>query len=413
MILLYHKIARLQQDYNCLGVTPKNFRYQMEYIKEHYDIVPLNQAREDAVTITFDDGFRDFYTEVYPYLTENSIPATLFVTTGKIGSKEELWTTELLRLIFSGNDNGLFCHLEMPMFSYDFPVQSLEEKNTMYRAVRRLCMKSEETVLQSIILQLRKWAAMDSAGREEYLFLTEQEIRMLSKNPLVTIGAHTCSHISLGAFSKEYQEKEIIRSKEELERITGKEILYFSYPFGQQYDYNEETIEILEHSGLKRAYTTRLQMGKNKAYELPRIAMPNLGGREFDSWFQELIQNREGYHACQHEQEEPVEYIGKLKEDKKLLQNSKRIAIFGAGIRGQRIYQELKAYGKEKTFLCFIDNNKEKQGKCLEKKPIISVEQIQELKPEIILVNSIWEKEIIEQLIWAGVKGIHWIIDGE
>lgn len=410
MIVLYHKVARLQHDYNSLGVTPKNFRYQIEYINNHYDIVPLNQAREDAVTITFDDGFRDFYTEVYPYLSQNDIPATIFIATAKIGSKEELWTSELLRLIFSGNDSRLFCRLKMPMFSYDFTTQSLEEKITLYHAVRRLCMKSEEAVLQSILLQLREWAGMDSIGREEYCFLTEEEIRILANNPLVTLGAHTCSHISLGAFPKAYQEQEIIRSKEELERITGKEILYFSYPFGQQYDYNEETIEILKHSGFTKAYTTRLQIGRNRTYEIPRAAMPNLGGKEFDIWFEELMQGRAGC-MCRHRQEKPVAYIGKLKADKILLQESRKIAVFGAGRKGEKIYQELKAYGKEKDILCFIDNNKEKQGKYLEEKQIIPVERLQELKPEIILVNSIWEKEIIEQLICAGVDGIHWIVD--
>lgn len=411
MILLYHKIARLQSDYNLIGVTPKNFRYQMEYIRKKFDIVPLHLAREDAVTITFDDGFRDFYTEVCPYLSENNIPATLFVTTGKIGSKEELWTTELLRLIFSGNGNGLFCHLELPLFSYDFPAQSLEEKLVMYRAIRRLCMKSEAEILQSILIQLRKWADVDSRGREDYLFLTEQELQALSKNPLVTIGAHTRDHISLGAFSKAYQEKEILSSKIELERITGKEIRYFSYPFGGQYDYNEETIEILKRAGMEKAYTTLTCPGKNKMYEIPRVVMPNLGGQEFDAWFQGLIQNQPPICASCHEQEGAVEYIGRLSEDIKLLQETNKIAIFGVGIRGQKIYRTLKTHGIDTAVSCFIDNDRTKQGKCFEKKPIISVEQIQELKPETILVNSIWEKEIIEQLIRAGAEGIHWIVD--
>lgn len=68
MILLYHKICKLQHDYNYIGVTPENFKYQLEYIKRYYEIVPLSQVKGDQIAITFDDGFRDFYTEVYPYL---------------------------------------------------------------------------------------------------------------------------------------------------------------------------------------------------------------------------------------------------------------------------------------------------------------------------------------------------------
>lgn len=411
MILLYHKIAKLQHDYNDLGVTPENFRYQLEYIKKHYEIVPLEQVKDDTAAITFDDGFKDFYTEAYPYLSENNIPASLFITTGKIDSKEELWTSELLRIIFIGNDHSSYCHLEMPAFSYDFPVRRLEDKIIMYRAIRRLCMKSEEAVLQSIILQLRKWAGVDSVGREEYLFLTECEIQALSKDSLVTIGAHTHNHISLGAFSKEYQEKEIIHSKAELERIIGKEVQYFSYPFGQRYDYNEETIEILKHSGIKNAYTTLLQSGKDAEYEVPRIAVPNLGKGEFEPWFHKVVQKQDECIEAYPPKDRRIEYIGRLKDDERLLRTDGKIAIFGAGVRGQRLYQELKVYGKGEAVICFIDNDKTKQGSSIEGRQIVSVEQSKDRKPDIILVSSIWEKEIIEQLVQCGIESIHWIVN--
>lgn len=410
MILLYHKIARLQHDYNSIGVTPDNFRYQMEYLKRRYEVVPLEYAREDTISVTFDDGFRDFYVEAYPYLSENNIPAAIFITTGLIGSKEELWTSELLRTIFTGNDHRAYFHLKMPLFSYDFPVQSLDDKMTMYRAIRRLCMKSEKEVLQSILLQLREWAKLNSAGREEYLFMSEQEIRSLAEDPLVTIGAHTCNHISLGAFKEEYQEKEIIQSKTELERITGRAIRYFSYPFGKQYDYCKGTIDILKRSGFDKAYTTLSQESKEPMYEIPRVTMPNLGKGEFELWFQQLTRKEHKTYELQQEQS-GMEYIGKLKEDKKLLQQSKKIAVFGAGVRGKKVYRELKVYGKEEEVICFVDNDRTKQGSFIEGRPVISVEQIQELNPEMIVVNSIWEKEVIEQLICGGAQGIHWIVN--
>lgn len=411
MILLYHKIARLQHDYNLIGVTPDNFKYQMEYLQRRYEIVPLEYAREDTVSITFDDGFKDFYTEVYPYLSVNNIPAAIFITTGQIGSKEELWTSELLRTIFTGNDHKAYFHLKMPLFTYDFPAQSLDDKMTMYRVVRRLCMKSEEEVLKSILSQLREWAKMESDGREEYSFLSEQEIKILAEDPLVTIGAHTCNHISLGAFTEEYQEKEIIRSKAELERITGKVIRYFSYPFGRQYDYGKGTIDILKSSGFDRAYTTLNYEGRDTMYEIPRVTSPNLGQGEFESWFGRMVQEEREAYGSQQKQSGPVEYIGRLKEDKILLRESGKIAIFGAGVRGKKLYQELTAYSKEKAVVCFIDNDETKQGSSIEERPIISVERIQELKPQIIVVNSIWEKEVVEQLIRCGARGIHWIVN--
>lgn len=411
MILLYHKVGILQHDYNYLGVTPKNFRYQLEYIKEYCRIVPVEKAKGDEISITFDDGFEDFYTEIYPYLLENEIPATIFITTGKIGSAEELWTSELLRLIFTSNNNGQCFHMKTPMFAYDFPVRSLEDKITMYHALRRICMKSEEEILNSIVEQLRIWAGIGFVGRKEYRFLTEREIKILSDDSLVTIGAHTHNHISLGAFGKEYQEKEIIRAKAALERITGKQVQYFSYPFGGKYDYNEKTIEILKQTGFRKGYTTLRNIGKDIGFEIPRIVVPNLGEGEFDLWFHRMLRKQDERTSPYAPKDKRMEYIGKLKDDKQVLKTSKRIAIFGAGARGKRLYQELKAYGKDAEIICFIDNDRMKQGGIIENKKIIGVEQIREEVPDAILVDSIWEKEIIAQLIQYGIEGIHWIID--
>lgn len=411
MILLYHKVGRLKHDYNDLGVTPENFRYQLEYINKHYGIVPLEKIKDPEISVTFDDGFRDFYTEVYPYLSENRIPVTLFIATGRISSTEELWTSELLRLIFTDNNHRQCFHMKVPMFAYDFAVQSLEDKIILYRALRRICMKSEEEIVDDVIKQLRVWAGMGSIGREEYRFLTEEEIKILSQDPLITIGGHTHNHVSLGAFTKKYQEKEIMRSKEILERIIGREIQYFSYPFGGENDYNEETIEILERTGFQKAYTTQMHTGENMPYEIPRIAVPNLGKGEFELWFDKVVMKQDAMTKLHSLTDRKIAYIGRLRDDEQLLQTSNKIAIFGAGVRGKKLYRELKAYGKDLEVVCFIDNDKIKQGGNAENKPVLAVEQIKEAEVEIILLDSIWEKEIIDQLIQCGIGGIHWIIN--
>lgn len=414
MILLYHKIDELQQDYNNLAVTLENFKYQLEYIQKFFPIVPLSEHREGTIAITFDDGFRDFFLNVYPYLISKNIPATVFITTGKIGKQEELWTTELLRLIFTGNHHKQKFCLELSSFCYEFSVRSLEDKNVLYQALRRMCMKSDENIQQDILRQLRDWAEQKEAGREEYAFLTEQEIAELSKNRLITIGVHTVHHVALGAFSREYQEKEIFCAKKMLEQITGYQISYFSYPFGGKNDYNADTIEILKKGSFDRAYIAVPQPGRDEKYEIPRITMPNMGKGEFDEWFHHTIlhmdvqdRRKSGGNGWKDRR---VTYIGKLEHDKTLLNGNDRIAIFGAGDRGQKLFRALKAYGKEEKVRYFIDNDKTKQGTFLYNKKIISVEQVDQNEINIVLVDSIWEKEIMDQLIEQKVEGIHWIL---
>lgn len=414
MILLYHKIHELQQDYNNLAVTLENFKYQLELIGKYFPIVPLSEHHEGTIAITFDDGFRDFFKNASPYLNSRNIPATIFITTGQIGRQGELWTTELLRLIFIGNHQKQKFYLELPSFCYEFAVRDLEEKYTLYRALRRLCMKSDEDIQQDILGQLRDWSIQEGAGREEYAFLTEREIAELSGNKLITIGAHTVHHVSLGAFSKEHQEKEIYDSKKRLEQITGQEIYYFSYPFGSKDDYNTDTIEILKKEGFRQAYTAVSQPGMDKDYEIPRIAVPNMGQGEFDEWFyctilqkkmSDSLKSRKNNLKCKR-----VTYIGKLEQDKELINGNDCIAIFGAGGRGQKLLWDLRMYAKEEKVKYFIDNDKSKQGSYLYHKKIISVGEINQDEIKIILVDSMWEKEIIDQMAERGIDGIHWIL---
>ena len=96
-ILMYHYVSAPLPDADIfrrdLSVHPGAFRKQMEYMYSHgyvtvslYDLVyaltrglPLP---ERAVVLTFDDGYADAYTNVYPVLREYGFTATFFVITG-------------------------------------------------------------------------------------------------------------------------------------------------------------------------------------------------------------------------------------------------------------------------------------------------------------------------------------------
>lgn len=96
-ILLYHRVSNTASDPHLLSVSPENFRAQLTYLSAHFNLISLyemvnkiqkNNVDANDVVITFDDGYADNLYNALPILEELNIPATIFVTAGKIGSKQ-------------------------------------------------------------------------------------------------------------------------------------------------------------------------------------------------------------------------------------------------------------------------------------------------------------------------------------
>lgn len=94
-ILMYHSVhagSAKGHPYYDTNTSPDVFRLQMRYLKDHgYQALDLETAipallaggtANNFVVITFDDGFRDFYTNAYPILEECGFVATVFVVSG-------------------------------------------------------------------------------------------------------------------------------------------------------------------------------------------------------------------------------------------------------------------------------------------------------------------------------------------
>ncbi len=111
-ILMYHSISDRQDLFS--AVSPEAFRKQMAYLAgKKCPVIPLAElvrrlrAHEPlggSVALTFDDGYRDNYTTVFPLLKQYDFPATIFVTTDLIGKDGGYCTAEELREM---HDSGL------------------------------------------------------------------------------------------------------------------------------------------------------------------------------------------------------------------------------------------------------------------------------------------------------------------
>ena len=104
-ILMYHSVADDPEHFN--SVSLQMFARQMEYLAaKHFDVIRLSEltdrlrerrALSRAVVLTFDDGYQNNFTAAFPILKRYQFPATVFVVTGRIGSKDTKSGFEYLR----------------------------------------------------------------------------------------------------------------------------------------------------------------------------------------------------------------------------------------------------------------------------------------------------------------------------
>ncbi|MCC6586643.1 MAG: polysaccharide deacetylase family protein [Bryobacterales bacterium] len=100
-ILMYHSISDVERSarhpYYETATSPEVFAQHMQFLAQNnYRPLRLAEAvrymadpgQETArpVVITFDDGYRDFYTHAFPILAEHGFTATVFLPTASIGN---------------------------------------------------------------------------------------------------------------------------------------------------------------------------------------------------------------------------------------------------------------------------------------------------------------------------------------
>jgi peptidoglycan/xylan/chitin deacetylase (PgdA/CDA1 family) len=88
-VLIYHRVgAGMQAE---MDVPARVFERQLDLLRDRFRVVRLREGlegleagalRDDAVAVTFDDGYADVFERAWPALLAREIPSTLFIATG-------------------------------------------------------------------------------------------------------------------------------------------------------------------------------------------------------------------------------------------------------------------------------------------------------------------------------------------
>ena len=259
-ILLYHRVND-EKDHFFEGVPVDIFSQQMEYLSSYFHILPLVEAAErmkrndlpdNALVVTFDDGYKDNYQYAFPILKKFSIPATIFLATGPIGSQNMLWHDRVFSAFrHTQKSSLLFYGQGKKMFS----LKTLEEKIFAQGEILNYLRSLDGDKTDAWIEWLTNELEIVVPQNQDHLMLNWDQIKEMSRWK-ISFGAHTVTHPILSNLSFKKAWYEINESKQVIEKNLNTRVTTFAYPNGREGDFNETTKNILKDLGMTYAATT-------------------------------------------------------------------------------------------------------------------------------------------------------------
>lgn len=185
-ILLYHRVTDVPDSPNTPthNVTPRRFRTQLEgLLQTGYEAWPLRRVLvhhvaqrpipRNVFVVTFDDGFENVYTNAWPVLRYLDVPATVFLATAFLDSREP------------------------------FPFEDWAD------------------------------AGSDAVAPESWRPLTTAQCEEMAGNGLIAFGAHTHTHADFRGRPEAFHD-DLLMSVDVLRRKFGIEDAPFAFPYGRK-----------------------------------------------------------------------------------------------------------------------------------------------------------------------------------
>jgi peptidoglycan/xylan/chitin deacetylase (PgdA/CDA1 family) len=260
--LNYHRIGAAGDtlyDRGLWSATAEAFDAQVGWLKTYARVIapddlPAALARRSGryVLITFDDGYRDNYTEALPVLKRHGVPATFFVTTGFIDRPRLPWWDEIAWMVRTSRKAAV----ELPAW---LPAPVAFDEPDRERAVRALLRAYKGMPAESTGGYLDAVGTATGTGRHgdagtADLWMTWDMIRELRAAGMA-VGGHTVDHPVLARLPREGQQAEIAGCGRRLAEELGEPMRYFSYPVGGPAAFDRDTRDCLREAGVRVAFS--------------------------------------------------------------------------------------------------------------------------------------------------------------
>lgn len=297
-ISMYHYVRELKNSRypDIKGLDYDLFRQQIEFFKNNFSVVTMEEViasvqegydlPENALLLTFDDGYIDCYTSVFPVLKEYGFQGSFFVP-GKVFREHKLLDVNKIHFLLASAPVGqLYDELLKKMDHYRgeecgyAPNEELIEK---YAVANRFDTK--ETIFIKRMLQvvlpemIRKKIADDFFTkyvdvREEVLareiYMNYDQMKFMKREGMF-FGSHGYDHYWMNSLTPKELEQDIEAALESMDGLLDISKWVVNYPCGS---YSEDVIQYVKEKGAVLGLSTDVRIAdtkKDDRFKLPRL----------------------------------------------------------------------------------------------------------------------------------------------
>lgn len=297
-IVMYHYTRDLKHSRypQIKGLDLPLFREQIDFLKNNFTIMTMEEVidasqgkyvlPEDALLLTFDDGYIDNYSFVLPILEEAKVQGSFFIP-GKTFTTHQLLDVNKIHYILASADiRKLLEDVYERMNHYrgqEFEYPSNEELFAQYAEANRF--DGKETIFVKRMLQtvlperlrnkissdlFQKYVGVSEEQLAYELYMTEDQIRTMKRHGMF-IGIHGYDHYWLGNLPVEQMQQDISKALEVMDEFIDRKQWVMNYPYG---NYSQDVLKYIKSEGACLGLTTEVKvadLSRCELLELPRL----------------------------------------------------------------------------------------------------------------------------------------------
>jgi len=288
LILAYHRVKDIENidayefDAELVSASSADFYWQMEFVKKHYNPIRFSDFIEyldgkkslppNPLIVTFDDGFEDNYSVVFPILKQLDVPATIFISSDYIGKTETFWFDWVVYLLKKAPPGRLHLpDIPLDLTIDDSPDSKMSAMDILLGALKQV---SNQVRLQSIkALEQQLGLSQPSEGFAESCPMTWQQVKEMSEWG-VDFGSHSATHPILSQLDSDELWYEISNSRETIVEQIGESCDVIAYPVGGACTYDQRVLDMVKQVGYRLG--TSYRSGVNVLDDLEPYALQRI-----------------------------------------------------------------------------------------------------------------------------------------